>query len=196
MALAIVVALHLGVVNVLIIASETGARVTSAPNLVQLLVLPRDTPPKIPVSPPPPNRSRKARPETVPASSAITIDPSAAVPDNVGETIDWAQEAHGVADGIAKKDSVERRQESVRSPQSPFAPPPAHHQGEQIPTADGRWIVYVTDDCYQVSKAITSITNATNNGMSLQTYCTRRSKKPRGDLFDQLPEYKKLHPDN
>jgi hypothetical protein len=30
----------------------------------------------------------------------------------------------------------------------------------------------------------------------LQTYCNRRSNKPRGDLFDQLPAYKKLHPDN
>jgi hypothetical protein len=26
-------------------------------------------------------------------------------------------------------------------------------------------------------------------------YCTRRSKAPRGDLFEQLPVYKKFHPD-
>jgi hypothetical protein len=31
--------------------------------------------------------------------------------------------------------------------------------------------------------------------MGLQTYCTWRSKAPRGDLFEQLPAYKKLHPE-
>lgn len=195
-AFAIVVALHVSLVIELIIASKTRALITSVPNSVELLVLPRDTLPKNPVPPPPANRSRKTTPETVPPSSAITIDRSAAAVNDTGAPIDWAQEAQNVAAGIAKKDSPERRRASVRSPQSPFAPPPAHHKGEQIPTADGRSIVYVTDDCYQMSKSITSITNATNNGMSLQTYCTRHSKKPRGDLFDQLPEYKKLHPDN
>ena len=54
----------------------------------------------------------------------------------------------------------------------------------------------MSHDCYQMSKSITSITNATNTGVNLQTYCTRHSKVPRGDLFDQLPAYKKLHPDN
>jgi hypothetical protein len=47
--------------------------------------------------------------------------------------------------------------------------------------------VYVFQDCYQMSKSNTSITNATNTGVAIQTYCNRRSKETRA--------YKRLHPD-
>jgi hypothetical protein len=142
-------------------------------------------------------RHKEATPSLVPPSSAITILPQVPAAENAGPTVDWAQEAHSVAAGIAKNAAAESLQEAALSAsrRSPFASPPPHNKGEQIPTADGRWIVYVSHDCYQVSKSITSITNATNTGMLLQTYCNRRSKVPRGDLFDQLPAYKKLHPD-
>jgi hypothetical protein len=79
---------------------------------------------------------------------------------------------------------------------SPFAAPPPHQRGEQIPTADGRWMVFVSEDCYQLSKEITHITNATNTGKAIQIYCNRKSKEPRGDLFKQLSAYKKRHPEN
>jgi hypothetical protein len=32
--------------------------------------------------------------------------------------------------------------------------------------------------------------------MGTQTYCNGQSHTARGDLFDQLPAYKKLHPAN
>jgi hypothetical protein len=57
-------------------------------------------------------------------------------------------------------------------------------------------MVFISDSCYQVSKSITDITNATNTGVGTQTYCNQKSRLPRGDLFDQLPAYKKLHPDH
>jgi hypothetical protein len=195
-ALLIVSALHLGLVIALIIAAKNRILLTSAPNPIELLVLPRNTTPEISVPPAPANRTKKATPAAAPPSSAITIDALAAPADNAGPLVDWAQEARKVAAGIAKQGSAERRKDSAPSPPSPFAPPPIHHKGEQYATGDGQWIVYVSDDCYQVSKSITAITNATNNGMGLQTYCNRRSKVPRGDLFDQLPAYKKYHPDN
>ena len=56
-------------------------------------------------------------------------------------------------------------------------------------------MVYVSENCYQLSKEITYIENATNTGAKIQTYCNKRSKEPRGDLFKDLPAYKKLHPD-
>jgi hypothetical protein len=196
-ALLIVSALHVALVIALIIAAKTRVLLTAVPNPIELLVLSPDTAPQ--TAPPPASASRpkKVTPSAVPPSSAITIDQPAASADDVGPPVDWAQEAHNVAAGIAKESSAERRHDTAPapSPRSPFAPPPVHHKGEQYPTADGQWIVFVSDDCYQVSKSITSVTNATNNGMGLQTYCTRRSKAPRGDLFEQLPAYKKLHPD-
>ena len=190
--------LHVALVIALIIFARTRMLLSVAPNPIELLVLPPNTAPQVRLPPPAPaDRPKKTTPSAVPPVAAITIDPLAAPADEVGPQVDWAQEALSVADGIAKEGSAEPRSESAFAPsaKSPFAPPPAHHKGDQYPTADG-WIVYVSDDCYQVSKSITPITNATNNGFGLQTYCTRHSKKPRGDLFDQLPAYKKLHPDN
>ena len=56
-------------------------------------------------------------------------------------------------------------------------------------------MVFVSENCYQLSKEITYIENKTNTGKKIQTYCNRRSKTPRGDLFEQLRAYKRLHPD-
>jgi hypothetical protein len=131
-----------------------------------------------------------------PPPDALTVVTPDSTSDVAGPSIDWSQEARNAAASIAKGAPALDDTNPVLQSNSPFAAPPAHHKGEQIPTADGRWMVYITDDCYQLSKSMTSITNATNNGMGLQTYCNRRSNKPRGDLFEQLPAYKKLHPDN
>jgi hypothetical protein len=198
-ALLIVSALHVTLVIALLIAAKTRVLLISDPNPIELLVLPPNTAPQTAVPPPAiSNRSKKTAPPAVPPSSAIAIYPQAAAAEIAGAAVDWVQESQIVAADMAKKSAAERRQESALTapPRSPFAPPPAHYKGEQFPTGDGRWIVYVSDDCYQVSKSITSVTNATNNGMGLQTYCPRHSKVPRGDLFDQLPAYKKHHPDN
>ena len=56
-------------------------------------------------------------------------------------------------------------------------------------------MVFVSKNCYQFSKEVGYIENKTNMGKKLQIYCNRRSKTPRGDLFEQLPAYKRLHPD-
>jgi hypothetical protein len=196
-ALLIVFALHVALVIAFIVAAKTRVLLIPPLNPIELLLLTPNTAPPTAPQPAPASRAKKVTPPAVPPSSAITIDPSAAPVENVGPLVDWAQEAQDVAAGIAKQSSAERRRDTAPapSPGSPFAPPPVHHKGDQYPTGDGQWIVYISDDCYQVSKSITFVTNATNNGMGLQTYCNRRSKAARGDLFEQLPAYKKLHPD-
>jgi hypothetical protein len=188
--------LHVALVIALIIFARSRILLSFAPNPIELLALPPSPAPKIRLPPPAPtDRPKKATPSAVPPAAAITIDPSAAPADEAGPPVNWAQEALSVAAGLAKEVSPERREGSALAPpvKSPFAPPPAHHKGEQYPSADGQWIVFVSEDCHQVSKSITTITNATNTGFGVQTYCTRHSKKPRGDLFDQLPAYQKLH---
>jgi hypothetical protein len=197
-AILVVSAIHLGVVIALILTVKSLHLTAPAPQTIDLLVLPSNIDARKPEPPPTlQSRSKRALSLPVPPSSAITVNPSAEATDSVeAPGVDWAQEARNVAAGIAKETSPGRSGEPPASPPSAFAPPPPHHKGEQIPTADGRWILYVSDDCYQVSKEITAITNATNTGIGIQTYCTRRSKAPRGDLFDQLPAYKKYHPDN
>jgi hypothetical protein len=196
-ALLAVLALHVAVLTVLVIAAKTRILTTPAAAPIELLILPQKPTPTIPPPPTLPDR-RKQVPATpvAPPPDALTVVTPDSTSDVAGPPIDWSQEAHNAAARIAKDAPALNDRNPALQSNSPFAAPPAHHKGEQIPTADGRWIVYVSDDCYQVSKSMTSITNATNNGMGLQTYCNRRSNKPRGDLFEQLPAYKKLHPDN
>jgi hypothetical protein len=191
----VVLALHGALLTGLMIAAKTRFLTTPAAPPIELLILPQNV---VPTLPPPPTLSDRrkkvaATPLSPPLDALTVVTPNST--SEVAGPIDWSQEAHNAAASISR--SAPALHDTIPAPSStsPFAAPPAHHKGEQIPTADGRWIVYVSDDCYQVSKSITSVTNATNNGMSLQTYCTRHSKKPRGDLFDQLPAYKKLHPD-
>jgi hypothetical protein len=193
----VVLALHVALLTGLIVAAKTRFLATPAAPPIELLILPQNA---APIAPPPPSLSDRrkkvaATPLTPPPEALTVVTPNSAS-DVAGPPIDWSLEAHNAAASIARSAPALTDTVPAPSSNSPFAAPPAHHKGEQIPTADGRWIVYVTDDCYQVSKSMTSITNAINNGMGLQTYCTRHSKKPRGDLFDQLPAYKKLHPDN
>jgi hypothetical protein len=196
-ALLAVLALHVTLLTGLMIAAKTRLLTAPAAPPIELLILPQKTAPTVPSPPTASDRHKKvtANPLSLPPDALTVVSPNVAS-DVAGPPVDWSQEAHIAAASIAK--GAPALNDTITAPKSnsPFAAPLAHHKGEQIPTADGRWMVYVTDDCYQLSKSMTSVTNATNNGMSLQTYCTRHSKKPRGDLFDQLPAYKKLHPDN
>jgi hypothetical protein len=193
-ALLVVFALHVGLLTVLFILPRTRFLANSA-TPIDLLILPQQNTPQTPPSPVASSRDRKLeiRTPTPPPSTAITLSPHADG-DNAGVRVDWEQEARNVAKAMANSGSAknERPAETI----SPFTPPPPHHAGEQFPAADGRWIVYISDRCYQVSSAIGAVSNASHNGMGLQTYCTRRPNTPRGDLFNQLPAYKAYHPEN
>jgi hypothetical protein len=192
-----VLALHVAVLTSLLIAARTSTRTTPAAIPIELLVLPQDAAPSAP--PPPTSSDRRKKVTTAPLPpppDALTVTTPNPTSGTAGPSINWSQEAHNAAENIARGATVPDETKPSALSNSPFAEPPAHHKGEQIPTADGRWMVFVSEDCYQLSKEITHITNATNTGVTIQTYCNRRSKEPRGDLFKQLSAYKKLHPDN
>ena len=192
-----VLALHVAVLTGLIIAAKTHLSKGPAVIPIELLFVPPNAAPTTP--PPPTVAERRKKVSTVPVPqppevlTVITPDSTSAV---AGPRIDWSQEAHDVAARIAEDTSALEAAKHPALSNSPFAAPPPHQKGDQIPTADGRWMVFVSEDCYQLSKEITHITNATNTGAKIQTYCNRKSKEPRGDLFNQLPAYKKYHPDN
>jgi hypothetical protein len=192
-----VLALHVAVLTGLVIAAKTRIQAIPTATPIALLVLPQNA---APTAPPPPtmsDRRKKVSPVLVPPPpDALTAITPNSTPDIAGPPIDWSQEAHDVAANIARSaPALEETRPPILS-NSPFAAPPPHQRGEQIPMADGRWMVFVSEDCYQLSKEITHITNATNTKAKIQIYCNRKSKVPRGDLFNQLPAYKKYHPDN
>jgi len=191
-----VLALHVAALTGLLIAAKTRLHTAPAGTPIELLILPQNVAPTAPPTPTSSDRRKKvtAAPLPPPPDALTAVTPNS-TSDVVGPPVDWSQEAHDVAENIARGAPAPDETRPSAQSRAPFAEPPAHHKGEQIPTADGRWMVFVSEDCYQLSKEITHITNATNTGVKIQTYCNRRSKEPRGDLFKQLPAYKKHHPD-
>lgn len=194
---AAVVTLHIAVLTVLFLAPKTRIATRTAMAPTELLTLPRNVRRQEPI--PPPSHiipDLQIRPQPLPPltpSDAITEIPTADGNDP-GKAIDWAQAAHDAAARFAERGNSEPTHAEPTAI-SPFPQAAPHHKGEQIPTAEGRSMVFVSEDCYQLSKEITYIENKTNTGKKIQTYCNRRSRTARGDLFEQLPAYKRLHPD-
>jgi hypothetical protein len=194
---AAVVTLHIAVLTALFLAPKTRIVTPTAMASIKFLTLPKSVRRQEPIPLPSlvtPDRQIRLQPlPPMTPSDAITEIPAAEANDP-GTTIDWAQEAHEAARRYAEHGNNEPTPAEPTAI-SPFPRAPPHHKGEQIPTAEGRSMVFVSENCYQFSKEITYIENKTNTGQKIQTYCNRRSKTPRGDLFEQLPAYKRLHPD-
>jgi hypothetical protein len=194
---AAVVTLHIAVLTALSLTPKTRIATPTAMASIDFLTLPRSVRQREPIPPPSlVTPDLQIRPQPLPSmtpSDAITDIPAADGNDS-GTTIDWAQEAHEAARRYAEHGKSEPTAAEPTA-LSPFPQAGPHHKGEQIPTADGRTMVFVSENCYQLSKEIGYIENKTNMGKKIQTYCNRRSKTPRGDLFKELPAYKRLHPD-
>lgn len=193
-ALLAVLALHAAVVTGLVITAWTRKLATPRAPPLELLILSRQPSPSF--QPAPPELDRRSTilevPQPLPADTLIDVSPNANT-DVEGLPIDWFQEAHNVAASIARGTQPPEGK-SALPPNSVFATPAPHYKGEQVPNADGTWVVYVSENCYQLSKDITYVDNKSNHGKAIKTYCKRRSKEPRGDLFKDLPAYKKSHP--
>jgi hypothetical protein len=136
---------------------------------------------------------------TASANAALTVAPNDLLaPDWSGLRIDWAGTAHSVTAAIAAEiESRENPSMSVSTPpaKSIFPGRPVRHAGEQFKTDSGEWIVFVSDECYQIANSPPKSPYALDNGMALQTFCVGVFNTPRGDLLDELPAYKKYHPD-
>jgi hypothetical protein len=196
----IVLAFHLTLVMVIMRSFKITLLSTPISTPLELISIPAAT---TPTSRPPSVLPNSLHVDTkiarTPAPSGITIPQPVAPIEGAESPIDWIGEAQLAASGAAVPGpdtrSFDHRfpREAERGPKSIFDEPPEHHAGEQFRTDDGRWVVYVSDNCYQISDPFAP-TNALASGMGVQTYCRGNSKAPRGDLFDQLSAYKKRHP--
>jgi hypothetical protein len=192
----VVFACHCALIFVLVETSKTRRALSASPAPMVLLFLPPAVAPRAQKDTSRRSTSRKIKPK--PLVTELTVTPSVAAPRNQqssAATIDWATEAQTVAAAIASRPEASDRHRGSDAPRPPisiFSEPPAHHAGEEFTTSSGEHAVFVSENCYQV--ASTKSPNAIDNGMGSQTYCIGKSKKPRGDLFDQLPAYEKYHP--
>lgn len=196
--LVVVLALHLALITALMRFSKTLPLSTPIAAPLELILIPTAAAPR---TRPPFARQDSSHVDTNVAPitpSPVTIPQPAAPNESAESPIDWAGEAQKAAAATTPGPEVrpfDHRfpSDSERPPKSIFDEAPEHHAGEQFRTDDGRWVVYVSDNCYQISDPLASI-SALANGVGAQTYCRGKSKAPRGDLFDQLPAYKRNHP--
>ena len=188
---------HAGLIIALEMITGTLRLSTPMPMMspIELLPLPSAPPSKARPAPLEPHPIRReAKPNWAPPST-ITLPRSADPDDSAGPLFDWASEAEDVAKVPAPEFQPlggRPRAEPSTPSKSIFEDGPAHHAGEQLKTAEGRWAVFISDYCYQVTEPLASA-DALENGMGLQTYCTGPHHEPRDDLFDQLAAYERYH---
>jgi len=197
LAITAVLALHVALIAAILVSSRFRHILASSNLPLEITFLPKEDKPF--VRPPPthqvPKKIRGIPPTVSPAAHALELAQPSPTPS--APNVDWVREAEAVAATKARENYARGQTGSTVSPptKSAFASPPAHHAGDEFTTASGERAVYVSENCYQVASSFSYSPNAMNNGMAVQTYCNGASNAPRGDLFDELPAYKKFHAD-
>jgi hypothetical protein len=193
--LCLVLGLHVAVFALFIFSSKVRQTIPNA-RPIELIYLPSFDSVKPPTPTVTQHDKKIIRSEGFSKSRAVPKNVAgASIPGGVEVTprIDWEKEARLVSN---KNVDVGSAQAAIGpAPQSPFAQLPRHRAGEEFVTVTGERAVFINNYCYQVAKTFVDRPTAISNGMGAQTYCIRKSNKPRGDLFDRLPAYKTLHPD-
>jgi hypothetical protein len=182
MALFAVIAFHL-VIIALLISSRASRPAISETSPIELVYLSSATTPKSrPMLVLPHSLKQEAEVLTPAPPSSIAFSLPALPDESAGPPIDWANEAHEVAratgSGNVRSHDRHQQSESSQPTKSIFADPPAHYAGEQFKTDGGQWIVFVSDDCYQISNPFASL-DVLGNGLGVQTYCVGKSNTPR-----------------
>jgi hypothetical protein len=197
-ALACVIALHVAVI-VLLARLQVPRSVESSS--FPLLILPSNRRPvELPAVQPAAKRNVRASAVRT-ALPPTPVSPPVVASNQQPAPIDWTGEAQRAARDLAVRDA-----KSISTPaSSPAAgvpaanswfPPPAHHKGDQYTNESGERIVWISDKCYQVSgSSLLTVPELFSKAMLPKTICPRHSRKPRGDLFKDLPAYKKYHPE-
>jgi len=195
--LVVVLAFHAVMIAFLIASSKTLRLWVPTPTLIEVAFLPPTTAQKVrtDASPSTPLEMTRVTP-SIDATLSLSPELIPAM-GTFGVPIDWAEQAHAVADSSAANSDTreDRLAPDLTTPQrSIFPGPPTHHAGEQHRLDTGEWIVFVSDDCFQISSAMRTVAAALDNGIGQPTFCLEAADTPRGDFFNQLPAYDRYHP--
>jgi len=113
--------------------------------------------------------------------------------DAPAPVVDWAAEAQ--REGTAITDPPKAREfgqiTHADAEGKALQSAPARHAGEQYRDELGQSIVWVSDRCYLVSES--APLGVPHGSIPTMTICVGDSGQSRGDLFKDLPAYKK-HP--
>jgi hypothetical protein len=154
--LTIVLALHLALVIMLAQASRIAAPAASMEQSVEVVFLPPPILPKV--------RSDNARPRRLRGDTAITVAPpdldsllpsgqSLSGSNGQGAGVDWAAEARRALQAFEIRAHRPPSNSSVSGgpAEDNWWPRGRHRVGEQYKTANGDWIVWINDNCYQIA---------------------------------------------
>jgi hypothetical protein len=156
--LIVVLVLHLALVVLLARASRIGTPAASIEPSVEVLYLPPVILPKV--------RSEIARPRRMSGATAITVAPpdldsslpspqSSSGSTGRGSGVDWAAEARRALQAFEIRNHGPPSNSSVSGgpAEEHWWPRGNHRIGEQYKTANGDWIVWINDNCYQIAVA-------------------------------------------
>ena len=119
----------------------------------------------------------------------------ATLPTDPGKAIDWTVEAARAAAALSNAPKPRELGSFPRADtqEMPVHPTPAHHAGEQYRDLYGNTVVWVSDRCYVVSeRAALGMPGVLAQSRPTHTVCVD-PRAPEGELFKDLPAYKKYH---
>jgi hypothetical protein len=185
-----VLALHVALLAVLVMASGGRPISASTEAPVELLLLPPAKVPKI--------SSENSRPRRLSAYTALAVEPpvlDAAAPASLppasasegsGSGVDWAAEARRALQAHEIRTHQPPSNTLSGSPaEDNWWPRARHSAGNSFKTATGDWIVWINARCYQVANSTTSVYAL--GSMLSHTICLEESRPPRGNSSDPPP---------
>jgi hypothetical protein len=183
-ALLVVLGLHVSVLAVLLTASGSQNMMVSVNEPVQLIFVPPPVLPKI--------RAENALPRRLRGNTSISIAPPVLDADSTlapagsgtqgnGSGVDWAAEARRALQAFEIRKHLPPSNNTVSrtAAEENWWPQAPHHAGDQFKTPGGDWIVWLSENCYQLAS---SAANPTVPGAMPPppVICVGDSRPPRG----------------
>jgi hypothetical protein len=148
---------------------------------IELVVLPPVKPPEV--------RVENTRPQRVSTDIAVALAPpllnsstqsgTSSAPDGRGSAVNWIAEAHRAVRAYEiRRNQTSNSALSVSSSLDELGLR-EHHAGDQMKTASGDWIVWISDNCYQVASWRSNA--AASGAIFPQTICRNPGTSPHGD---------------
>ena len=156
--LIVVIALHAGIIALLVMASAMLRVADSAYHPVELVYLPTVQAPPLRADSGRPQRLRAdiSLPAVSPVAPPVLTSASPGAPSagtgSRGAGVDWLAEAHRAIRAYEiRRDQPSENPLSGKSPANDWWPQQGPHAGDQFKTEGGDWIVWINADCYKVA---------------------------------------------
>jgi hypothetical protein len=149
----IVLALHVATLALLLARSRSLNIAAAAEHPIELVVLAPAKPPEL--------RLQNTRPQPWSTNIAVALAPPAlnsssqtgpgSAPEGHGPAVNWAAEAHRAVRAFEIRTHQTTNSALSVASSLDVSGSHEHHAGDQMKTASGDWIVWISADCYQIA---------------------------------------------